>query len=163
MKFILSSGAWWKVLDSGPGTFSSVGPWVSYRAALGSFSLPWSGGRLPASGAGLAWAAYPAVTRGSHWTDGTGEISFAGLHGDRASIWKRARKTVHLGQLLSRYPWEPIWTMDRLSLPSTGFGYFTVFTRRLESVVKLHTSSGFLQGLWAFSPTSGFLRLNLVL
>lgn len=49
--------------------------------------------------------------------------------------------------------WEPIWTMARLSLPSTGFGYFTVRTRRRQGLVKLRTSLGFLQG---FSIPSHF-------
>lgn len=53
---------------------------------------------------------------------------FVGLHGDRASILNESQEKAHLGQLLSRSPWELIWTMDSVSFPSKAFAYFTVLT-----------------------------------
>jgi hypothetical protein len=99
------------MLNSEPGA-SSPRPWVISLHIEHWFSDLWSWGCFATPHTGLASTAYPVVIIGPiivvHWTDGTREISFVGLHGDRASIWKRARKTVHPGQLLSCSPWESI-------------------------------------------------------
>lgn len=59
-----------------------------------------------------------------YWMGETsGQISFVGLHGDRASTPNESQEKAYLGQLLFCSLWDLIWTLESVSFPSKAFAY----------------------------------------